>query len=253
MIASERAGCILELFQEKGTVTFQDISDRLGISTATARRDVDYLAKKGLVLKVYGGAVLIKKERPPFPFAPVVTSEKMQRHIAEKIAIAQRATSFIQDGDCIFLDGGSTIAPMIDYLQNKQVRIVTHNMLVPHRLQNPDVDIFLIGGHYSPVHVSTSGVNTEKKVSQFHFDHAFFGCSGIDLERQMVYDDDIDTIPVKEVAMKHAAHTYLLADSSKLGTPSYCRFCEVSAFDFVITNDAAKMESLPQNFILVSK
>lgn len=251
MIASERASYILKRFQEKDTVTFKEISDELAVSTATARRDIEYLAQKGLVLKVHGGAVRTQKESGGYSFAPVVTSEKMQKHIAEKVAIAERAASFIQDGECIFLDGGSTIAPMVDFIRSKRVRIVTHNLLVPQRLQNPELDVFLISGHYSPIHVSTSGVYAEKMVSQFHFDHAFFGCSGVDLVRQMVYDDDIDTIPIKEVAMRHSTHNYLLVDSSKLGIPSYCRFCEPSTFEYVITDSSAgTLQELPGNFIL---
>ena len=120
---------------------------------------------------------------------------------------------------------------MIDFIQDKKIRIVTHNLLIPQRVQNMDVDIFLIGGHYSHFHASTVGVFAEKMVSQFHFDHAFFGCSGIELVHQMAYNDDIDTIPVKEVAMKYATHNYLLADASKLGVTSYCRFNPLSAFD----------------------
>lgn len=254
MIASERASYILNRFKEKDTITFKEISDELAVSTATARRDIEYLARKGLVFKVHGGAICAQRDQGGYFLAPLVTSEKMQKSVAEKAAIGERASSFIQDGDCIFLDGGSTIASMIDYIQNRKVRIVTHNLLIPQRLKNPDVDIFLIGGHYSPVHVSTSGVYTEKMVSQFHFDHAFFGCSGVDIGREMVYDDDIDTIPVKEVAMKHATHTYLLVDASKLGSPSYCRFCEIPAFDHVITDAAAEsLGTLPDNFIIAGK
>lgn len=249
MIASERASYILSQLKEKDTVTLKEISDRLGVSIATVRRDFERLDEKGLVVKVRSGATRVDMGMQLQP-APIVTSEKSKEHIEAKTAIAHKAASFIRDGDCIFLDGGTTIAPMIDFIQNKKIKIVTHNLLVPQRLKNLDVDIFLIGGHYSHCHVSTVGVYAEKMVSQFHFDHAFFGCSGIELSRQMAYNDDIDTIPVKEVAMKCASRSYLLADASKLGVTSYCRFSPLSTFDMVISNNRQAIEGgFPSNFV----
>ena len=78
-----------------------------------------------------------------------------------------------------------------------------------------DMDIFLIGGRYMHFHESTVGTYAEKMISQFHFDYAFFGCSGIELNNQLAYNDDIETVPVKEVAMRCADKSVLLADSVK--------------------------------------
>ena len=248
MIASERARYILNRLKEKEVVTLKEIADELGVSIATVRRDFEKLDEKGLAVKVRSGAT--RASLPGPSAAPMVTSEKSKEHIEAKISIASKAASLVKDGDCIFLDGGTTIAPMIDFIQDKKIRIVTHNLLIPQRVQNMDVDIFLIGGHYSPFHASTVGVFAEKMVSQFHFDHAFFGCSGIELVHQMAYNDDIDTIPVKEVAMKYATHNYLLADASKLGVTSYCRFNPLSAFDLIISDHNDNMpDGLPSNFV----
>ena len=249
MIASERARYILNRLREKEVVTLKETAEELGVSIATVRRDFEKLDEKGLAVKVRSGATRLPLSNASVA-APMITSEKSKEHIEAKIAIARRAASLVRDGDCIFLDGGTTIAPMIDFIQDKKIRIVTHNLLIPQRVQNMDVDIFLIGGHYSHFHASTVGVFAEKMVSQFHFDHAFFGCSGIELVHQMAYNDDIDTIPIKEVAMKYATHNYLLADASKLGVTSYCRFKSLPAFDLVISNRSeAAPEGLPSNFV----
>ena len=188
----------------------------------------------------------------PDHVTPLVTSEKLTEYTEEKNAIAKFAAGFVHDGDCVFLDGGTTIAPMIDFIQDKKIKIVTHNLLIPRRLKKMNVDIFLLGGHYTQFHESTMGVYTEKMVSQFHFDHAFFGCSGIELVHQMVYNDDIDTVPVKEVAMMYSNKNYLLADSSKLGKTSFCRFSNLSAFDSIIVSPPQEQDILlPPNFIVV--
>ena len=251
MIATERASYILNKLRDKNTVSLKEIASELDVSEATVRRDFERLDKEGFVVRVRSGA---KRVEPVVPdhVTPLVTSEKLTEYTEEKNAIAKFAAGFVHDGDCVFLDGGTTIAPMIDFIQDKKIKIVTHNLLIPRRLKKMNVDIFLLGGHYTQFHESTMGVYTEKMVSQFHFDHAFFGCSGIELVHQMVYNDDIATVPVKEVAMKYSNKNYLLADSSKLGKTSFCRFSNLSAFDSIIVSPPQEQDILlPPNFIVV--
>ena len=238
MIATERASYILNKLRDKDTVTLKEIAAELGVSEATVRRDFERLDAQGFVVRVRSGATRVNGAVPGNA-APLVTSEKLTEHMEDKTAIARLAASFVHDGDCVFLDGGTTIAPMIDFIQDKRIKIVTHNLLVTHRL------------HF---HESTVGVYTEKMVSQFHFDHAFFGCSGIELMHQMAYNDDIDTVPVKEIAMKCSNKNYLLADASKLGKTSFCRLAPLSAFDGVIVTCPPELSTpLPSNFIVVQE
>lgn len=249
MIESERIFYILNQLKEKETVSLKDIANKLDVSVATIRRDFQKLDQKKLAVKVRGGVTRANLGTGT-NMVPLLTSEKSKENIDAKIAIAKKAASFIHNGDCIFLDGGTTIAPMIDFIQEKKIKIVTHNILILQRIKNIDVDIFLIGGHYSHFHASTVGVNAERMVSQFHFDHAFFGCSGIELTHQFAYNDDIDTILMKEIAMKYTEKSHLLADASKLGMTSYCRFSPLTVFDTIISNRSDGFEgNLPPNFI----
>lgn len=253
MIAAERDYFILNRLQDKGTVTIKETALELAVSEATVRRDFERLERQGLVSRVRAGATRIDA-LPLGNVAPQITSEKITEHMDEKLLIAQKAASLIQDGECIFLDGGTTVAPIIDYIQGKNVKIVTHNLLVPQRLKDVDADIFLIGGHYKHYHESTVGIYSEKMISQFHFDYAFFGCSGIELTRQLAYNDDIETVPAKEVAMKCADKNYLLADSRKIGKTSFCRFSALQVFDGIICCAPENLAfSLPSNFIVVNR
>ena len=118
MIASERARYILNRLKEKEVVTLKEIADELGVSIATVRRDFEKLDEKGLAVKVRSGAT--RASLPGPSVAPMVTSEKSKEHIEAKISIASKAASLVKDGDCIFLDGGTTIAPMIDFIQDKK-------------------------------------------------------------------------------------------------------------------------------------
>ena len=172
----------------------------------------------------------------------------------EKNVIAKAAASLIQDGQCIFLDGGTSVAQLIDFIQDKRIKIVTPNLLIPRKLYNMDMDIFLIGGRYMHFHESTVGTYAEKMISQFHFDYAFFGCSGIELNNPLAYNDDIETVPVKEVAMRCADKSVLLADSSKIGKTSVCRFASLSSFDNIIIYEPENLSiGFPSNFTIVKE
>lgn len=250
MIATERMNLIMERLREKNTVTIKEIAAEFNISEATVRRDFEKLDEQGLVTRVRAGATYA----PPTldNVAPLVTSEKMYEHMEDKERLAKAAAELVQDGECVFLDGGTTVAPIIDHLQHKRIKIVTHNLIVTKRLNSMDADIFLVGGHYTHFHESTVGAYAEQIVAKFHFDHAFFGCSSIDLNRLIAFNDDIDTVPIKEIAMKSSSKNYLLADGSKLGKTSFCRFSSLEAFDGVlVTKPEGLTYSLPRNFVVV--
>lgn len=253
MIATERFDYILKKLEQETTVTIKDIAASLHVSEATVRRDFERLEQKGLALRVRAGAT--KVDSPSLGnVAPLITSEKLTEHMEEKNAIAKFAAGLIEDGQCIFLDGGTSVAQLIDFIQDKRVKIVTPNLLIPRKLTNMDMDIFLIGGRYMHFHESTVGTYAEKMISQFHFDYAFFGCSGIELNNQLAYNDDIETVPVKEVAMRCAEKSVLLADSSKIGKTSVCRFSPISSFDNVIIFEPESISiDYPSNFTIIKE
>ena len=217
MIATERMDYILQKLEAEATVTIKEIAASLNVSEATIRRDFERLEQKGLALRVRAGATKTSGS-PLGNVAPLITSEKLTEHMEEKNVIA------------------------------------TPNLLIPRKLYNMDMDIFLIGGRYMHFHESTVGTYAEKMISQFHFDYAFFGCSGIELNNQLAYNDDIETVPVKEVAMRCADKSVLLADSSKIGKTSVCRFASLSSFDNIIIYEPENLSiGFPSNFTIVKE
>ena len=64
--------------------------------------------------------------------------------------MAARAAEFVKDGECVFIDGGTSLAPLIRLLSKRQVRIVTNNHLILREIINPEATIITIGGIYLP-------------------------------------------------------------------------------------------------------
>lgn len=240
MIASERKNYILSKMAEKGTVSLNEISKDLCTSMATIRRDFDKLANEGVIERVHGGGVLSNSVLNSNQLTALQTSLKLKENDAEKMEIAKYAASFVKDGECVFLDGGSTVAQMINFLNGKKITIVTPNYYILESIMknnSTSFDVNFIGGKYSIFHASTIGSICEQLVQQFNYNKAFFGCSGIDFEKGIIYNDDPDTITLKMPAFINSEEKFILADSSKINRKSFYRFLEVNKFDKIITTD----------------
>ena len=175
-----------------GIRTIAELSEKLGVSEATVRRDLQSLEERNLVRRVHGGAEPVRqggKAEPMF-------NEKTSLHAAEKELIAKRAMDFIQDNDAIFLDGGSTV---------------------------------LVG----PL--------TSRILDSLTIHTAFMGTMGFTAEAGISTSDPNEAY-TKEEVMRHSSRVVLLADSSKLGTPSLAGSGNVDNIDIIITDNKVSAE-----------
>jgi DeoR family fructose operon transcriptional repressor len=171
----------------------------------------------------------------------------------EKDLVCRKAASFVQDGSCVFLDGGSSIVPMVKYLKNRQVKIVTNNLMVAGELIDAQAEVFFVGGNFIPKYGMNAGPLAIEEIARFNFDYSFISCLGLDLDRQLIYTSELDTMAVKAAAMRVSTSNVLLLDSSKLYIKAFCSLISSSAFDFMICNNDSSLvqENLPANFLLV--
>ena len=252
MLASQRFEKIVEMVNERGIVNTKELSQILNVTETTIRRDTEELEKQGKIIRVHGGAKSINQKS--------IISNRDEKDMKErtenydkKDKVCQKAASFVKNGDCIFLDGGTTIAPIVKYLKGKNVKIVTNSILVTKAFDDSESELFIIGGKYIEKYDMSVGPVALNALSNFNFDFAFLGCAGMDLERQLVYTTEMETMLIKEKAMKLAEKKYLLIDDSKLSIKAFYTFVNSSNFDAVICNDLEnfKEKELPDNFILV--
>ena len=179
--------------------------------------------------------------------------QKHNLNAEAKRLVAARAAEFVKDGECVFIDGGTSLAPLIRLLSKRQVRIVTNNHLILREIINPEATIITIGGIYLPHFHMTVGALAEGMLSNFHFDHVFIGCSGVDIEKGMSYTSEIDTINIKRIAAEYAERKYLLIDASKLHFKAFCKCIPLDEFDLVLCNAIDEKVRLPENFLIVNE
>lgn len=252
MIASERFERILAMVDENGIMDIKKLAQELQVTEMTIRRDCEALEKEGKLIRVRGGAKSINKK--------TILSSRDEKKMTdrteyyhEKDIVCEKAASFVKEGDCVFIDGGTSVVPLIKYLKGKKVKIVTHSLLAANAFDDEDSELFLIGGKYIPEYSMSVGPITLANLEKFNFDHAFIGCAGADIERNLIYTSELETMAVKDKVMKLAMKNYLLIDASKLNVKGFYSFIDCTDFDAVICNDDIKInkEELPENFILV--
>src|SRR5664279_5734528 len=105
------------------TVNLDTLCEVFKISKNTVRRDINELVKKGSVKKVYGGVTAYTNKLVSY-------EERNIKNKNQKIAIAKAAASYLNDGDVIYMDAGTTTVNMVNFLNKKNITIITNNLNV---------------------------------------------------------------------------------------------------------------------------
>lgn len=247
MQAAERRKYILEKLNLNGIVNVHEIAETLGIHETTIRRDLEKLEKEGKLTRVHGGAILNDEDEN----VELTMDQKMVLNYEAKKVVCKRACEYVQDGDCVFVDGGTTTYSMIDYLASKKIKIVTHSDLVIRRVKKCEAEIITVGGKYLPHYSMSVGASAINEISKYHFDHCFIGCVGINVDERMAYTSEQETLDVKRAAMENSDQKYLLIDSHKLNVRGFCKFAHLNEFDKIICNQFYIDKGLIENLELV--
>src|SRR5437868_13816876 len=141
MLTSQRKQHILTVLQRDGQIVAKKLSQELGLSEDTIRRDLRELAQEGRLQRVHGGAL---------PSSPAVVNLAGRQQLATyaKIAIGRKAAEMVQDGQVVILDGGTTSAQVARHLPHGlRATVVTHSPTIAVELvSHPTVEVVVIGG-----------------------------------------------------------------------------------------------------------
>jgi len=252
VLASERTRYIISQLNSKGIINIKDVAKELNISEATVRRDFEKLENEGKLTRVTGGAKLNGDPDEEISHAAELTMKtKRSLNFDAKLRAARAACDNIQDGECIFVDGGTSAAMMAKFIEKRKIIIVTHSELLVRSMNNPTAKIFLVGGEYLPHFEMNVGELTAQMISHFHFDRAFISCSSADQNEGFAYTNELDTLAIKNFAIENSDRAYLLLDSSKLNKKGFCKLDSLSTFEKVYCNESSALVNPPQNFVIV--
>ena len=251
MIASARSMYIIRRLNESGIVDYKSIAAELGVSEATVRRDFEKLEAQGKLRRVQSGAVRPDGMDAGFDVELSIRA-KNNLNAQEKLQVARAAAESVQPGECVFLDVGTSLAPMAPLLLNMPIRIVTCNNVILQRVTPESrAEVFVPGGRLLSADQMIVGAIAESTLETFGFHRAFIGCMGLDAEQNTAYATDMECVRIKQIAIRNAAESYLLADTSKLHKVGLFRFAGLDAFTRVYLNAPAPAGAFPDNLTFV--
>ncbi len=242
---TDRHQRILQEMDRRGACTYQDLSELLGVSTMTIRRDIDRLAAAGEVIKALGGAQKAHAPRDLYE-SPVMSRLSENRPL--KQAIVRAAMDMIAPGQTVFLDGSSTCLELAKLLasQGKAVTVVANSALVCMALGvSSQIVVLGIGGQLDSESLCFVGPASEEWASTFFVDIAFVSTKAF-VPAEGTFESSLANFRVKRIVAEHAGKLALLVDHTKFGRRALCKVFEPSQIDIVITDSQVGPDDLSE-------
>ena len=174
-----RMNVILEELRRNQRVQVADLSEMLGVSQESIRRDLKEMEARGHLRRVYGGAVADEKE------ADRPYSDRLRLAMREKIRIGQAAASLIENGMKVFIDTGTTAVACLRHLGDcRNVTVVSNSVAIAAYLcERPEIGFRMLGGRLRPEYQAVYGHETMTALCEHYFDLALLGISTVHLDR----------------------------------------------------------------------
>lgn len=252
MLAIERQQLILQILNDKGNVSTNELSIALSVSPVTVRKDLTKLSNDGLIKKTHGGATVLihTPAKAPtnlwqsdFNFKTRELTNKDEKEI-----ISEEALSLIQDNQCILLDGSSTALALAKKLSRfSKLLVITNGIYTMLALKdNPAINIIMIGGMVTKNSGSVEGLLGADLLNHIHIDTAFVSARGFSLNEGFT-DFNVYEVELKKAMLKKCNKVIALLDSSKFEHVSTSSFMAAADADLLLTDDKISKECL-QNY-----
>lgn len=235
MYGIERKSAILDLLNKNSRVDVQELSQYFNLSESTIRRDLKELEEAHLLKRTHGGAVLFHS----VAFEPTY-NEKEVTFQEEKKAIAKEAAKFIENGESILLDSGTTTYYLSQELRNfSSLRVVTNSILCANELKDvPGIEVVLCGGSLRSETLALVGPLAEICFDQIRVDKTFIATNGVDVENGLT-TPNLTEAATKKKMIDSGKKVILITDHTKIGQVSFAKFADIHDINYLITDSSA--------------
>ena len=231
MMISDRHRKILEALKSNPDITVRELAKSLCVSEPTIRRDFTELHKRGMITKIYGGAILnAGGADTEIPFL-LRENEKSRT----KSIMGAKASELISDGMVIMLDGSTSAYHIVPYLSRfKDLIVITSGAKTAVALAEANIRTFCTGGQMIIHSYSYVGEQAEDFVKSINADILFFSCHGLSDDGKMT-DVAIEEANLRKAMFRSCKKKILLCDSSKFGKTYFYNMGNVADIDGIIT------------------
>jgi DeoR family fructose operon transcriptional repressor len=238
MFAAERRNRIARLIETHQRVIVGELAERFGVSEATIRRDLALLDGIGVLQRTHGGAIATEQ----MTFEPDV-SERQVLNLEEKARIGQTAVEFIENGDSVILDAGTTTAQIARALKGRRkVTVVTNALnIADELLGSPGIELLMTGGAARSRTSSLVGPFADEVLRQLNVDKVFLATNGITLARGLTTPNPAEA-RTKQAMVEGAKQIIVVADHSKFGRTFLAQIVPIRRVDVLISDTGADLD-----------
>jgi DeoR/GlpR family transcriptional regulator of sugar metabolism len=211
-----------------GTKRVGELAEELGVSEVTIRKTLSALERRGVIRRYHGEARAFDGDDIPF---------RMEVHYDEKVRIARKASEFVERGDTILVEAGSTVAILVEMIKGvKDLSVITPNLFIARLFRGTKVRVVVLGGLYQEESESFVGPLVRQALDNTSFSKAFLGVSGFDASTGFT-SNDFHRAEIHQAILNKGATNFVITDSTKFGAQHAARITnDPSLVHWVITD-----------------
>jgi DeoR/GlpR family transcriptional regulator of sugar metabolism len=222
---------LLRVLQAQESIALGDLGRILQISDSTLRRDLQEIIDTGYVRLSAGRVerVAVSGEEIPFTLREMLNKE-------EKKLIALSALELIQNGETIFISGGTTTYELACLLPGRRrLTVITNSLRVANKVVDcSGIELVILGGKIRPNEQTMHGHLTESAVQELRADKFFYGIPAIHPIHGLTHGQTIE-VSTDRLMASAATQVIVLVDHTKVGKVAPALVLPISKLDTVIT------------------
>jgi DeoR family transcriptional regulator, myo-inositol catabolism operon repressor len=232
MIKNNRINKIEEYIIEHKSVSLDELMNVFNVSKNTIRRDVQELVERGDFKKVYGGVAVNDDNRAKLESF----QDRQVRNQAEKEIIGKAAANYVEDGDIIFVDSGTTTIEMIEFINKKEVTIITNSLdFIVRALPYENLNVITAGGILERKTNSFGSLKYMDILNAYNIKKAFMASTGVSLLNGVTNASPLES-ELKASVVNRSSEVFLLVDHNKFDKYGLMTYCKLDKIDYLITD-----------------
>jgi len=234
MLVEQRRSKILQLTEEMGFVSLQQLTAAVGASESTVRRDLEQLDAQGHIHRTRGGAAYSGESLTDL-------SVRQSQASIEKQGIARQTAALISDGETVLLDGGTTTLEVARNLTGKALQVVTNSLPIASLLMNQtQIELIFIGGYVYPKTGVALGDQAVEALRNIYVSRLVMSAGGVTAEG--LFNSNALLVDTERQMIRAAERVTLVADHSKFGQRALSHLCPLEEVDQVVSDERLSQE-----------
>lgn len=250
----ERRRRIAQVIRDAGNVTVATLETEFGISSATARRDLDILERVGQAQRTHGGAVFPGSAGQEDSF-----EQRLTEAVEAKHRLAEAVVELMEPDRTMFVDSSTTVYYALQRILTGTQRATFLTNLLPAMellkvLEAPGANFIGVGGSFKELTKSFIGPHAVQMVRAHFTDIALLSVKGMTHDGEMT-DPDPSEAEVKRAMIERSETPVLLIDGRKFERRGLSLIGNVSDVSLVLAADCAEadLEILEQQGVEVRR